>query len=506
MPASSKGPRSARGPFGVPPAGPRLVGAGLLAVLAAGLVSLLTLPSGSTGAGSEPQPERALPALPTAPGEAPEALPEPDFALERAAVRTAVLEDELAEQVAFCFTGRVRAAGPAQRLTLLGPDVDTEVAAVAVDLLQQDSRCLLARFAAGTPVSRYTLAVAADGAARDVDRATVASTAPLPGTPPDTAVVAGGTSAPDLVSVNVQGSLDRLVLVYDEPLDETLPRRPKRFSYYTLSGQLHVADEVVSVEDDTVVVGFTSPDDDVEDARRVAAARAAVQGRDGRPSTPAAKDLQQQRGTVAPDLVQVQQVPGTDVLWDFTFDEPVNRAVPGRFALFAQDASASAGTVATRPSPRVVRVLLPGVDDAASEQVLAVAGPAAVRDIGTGSAPSTLGVVRVGSYDAEPGRTTGPDLLAAQLDVRSGVLRLRFDEPLQDDVLPAPGTVRLVLPGGRRVAAIAAAEVLGDEAVFLVPPTAAEVAGRLLVDRGAVRGRDGERSAPGSVVPTLSAH
>jgi hypothetical protein len=150
-----------------------------------------------------------------------------EFALVRATVRQAVLEDDVAEQVIFCFSRDARHAGPAKRLALLGPDVDTSVEAIAVDLVADDHRCLLARFAAGTPVNRYSVAVILDGAARDVRTASVMSTTPL-STSPQMAVVAGGTSAPDLVSVKLQPTLDPMTLTFDEQLDGSVPRARRR--------------------------------------------------------------------------------------------------------------------------------------------------------------------------------------------------------------------------------------------------------------------------------------
>jgi len=478
---------------------PWLVAAAAVCVLVAALVALVSrsdVPGGEIWRAT-PRPV-VSPSPPRDQGS--NVAVEPDFALATAVVRPAVLEDDVAEKVVFCFTGRVRQAGPPALLKLLGPDVDTAVEAVAVDLLATDDRCVLARFEPGTPVAGYSVAVALDGAARDVDAASIASTAPLAETPLSTAVVDGGTSAPDLVSVVLEPTLNRVIFVYDEPLSP--PLHVQGFSYYSLSGQLHVADDFVSLEDDTVVVAFTSPDDDVEDAARVVARRGAVRGRDKEAATPGVEVLRPAEGTKTPNLVQVERVGGTDTLWEFTFDEAVRDAVSSRFVLYGQDATPSFGTAVTRPRPDVVRVVIPGVDDAASEQVLAVAVPSAVRDVGIGQAGSTMGVIAIGRYDAAPGRTTGPDLLCARLDAPGGVLRLKFDEQLERRVLPSPTAVRVVLPGGQRVDATALVEVTGRQAIFLVPSEAAEVAGRVVIEAGALRGRDGEASAPGSVVPS----
>jgi hypothetical protein len=474
------------------------VGAVLAVVLAGGLVAAVALP------GSTPEDDQGAGSILTFPG-APDDVPElpvnPALALASAALRSVQLEDDLGEQVRFCFTGTVREAGPARRLALLGPDVDVSVTAVAVNLLVADDRCLLARFAPGTPVNRYTLAVALDGAAHDTNAASVASTAPLTGTPPETAVVEGGTSGPDLVAVSVDRTLDHVELVFDEPLDERAPRVPATFVYWTLRGDLHEADGVLSVERNTVVVVFSSDDDDVENIVRLGALRGAVRGRDGELSTPAAKDLVAPGGTVAPDLARAERVAGSDALWDFTFDEPVTDAVPELFTLYSSDGAQVTGADLTRPTPHTVRVVLPAADDAADEQVLAVAAPAAVRGLDASRAASTLGVVRIGSYDAAPGRTTGPDLLVARLEARAGTLRLEFDERLEDDQTVDASAVLLVLPDGGRVPARRAVEVAGRSAFLLVDATAAEVAARVVVGIGAIRGRDDEASAPASVVP-----
>lgn len=484
-----------RGLIGVP----AVIAGALAALVTAAVVVALVLDD----SGRRPTRDQQFPAFSTeldAPD--PSASPvDPELHLVEASVGRVERDDTLAEQVLFCFSRTVRSAAAPERLALLGPDVDAVVRAVAVDLAVSERRCVLARFPAGTPVGRFTVAVAGNGAAGGTDVVSVASTAPLTGRPPTTAVEDGGTAGPDLIAVRTQPTLRRLRFLYDEALDEAAPRRADAFRYYTASGSVHPASEVLSVEGDTVVVAFTEPGEDVREAVRFAAVQAAVRDRAGTRSPPAAKDVVPGQGTAAPDLVDVRRVPRSDVLWDFVFDEAVQAPVPSGFSLLAADASTSPGTATARPATDTVRVLLPGVDDVADDQVLAAAAEGAVRGLGSGGARSTLGVARLGSFVAEPGRTTGPDLLEARLDARTGTLQLLFDEPLDDDAPVNPSAVQLVLPDGRILAARTFVQVTGARAVLWVDSTVAEAAARVVVARGAVRGRAGEPSAPGSRPP-----
>lgn len=421
---------------------------------------------------------------------------DPDLALARVAVRPSNLDDTLAERVEFCFSRPVRDAGPPERLLLLGPDVDVAVAALEVEVLVSDPTCLLAGFAPGTPVGRYSVAVAEQGAAADLDVVSVASTVPAPGTPAAVAVDNGGTTTPDLLAVRLDRTLERIAFTYDEPLAEAaLAAPPAAFLYWTRAGRMRSADAVLAVDDSTVVVSFTSGVDDVADAVLVGALPGAVTGRDGQASTPGVKALQAD-GTTTPELSEVAAAPESDVLFDFRFDEPVASAVPFRFALYRNDGTPLRGTAVARPDPATVRVLVPAALSA--RPVLAAAEPAAVRNLGPGAAPSPLGVVPLAPYGAVAGLTTGPDLVRARLDATGSTLRLEFDQPLEDDALVDVRAVTLVLPSGRQVPAQAFAQARGRELVLLVDPAVAAAARRVVVDRAAVRGENGEQSAPGS--------
>jgi hypothetical protein len=197
--------------------------AGVLLVAGASLPHV-TAPAGTTGGAP-------VPARPPAADDGDRSGVDPQLSLTSARIGTSSLDDELREQVEFCFTRRVRQPGDPHRLSLLGPDVDTRVTADTVELLLSDGRCLLARFREGSPVANYTMAAADAAAASDGTRSSVASVAALSGARSDEATEAGATSGPDLVSVAVQQTLDRLLLTFDEPLDEQAPVSPADFVY-----------------------------------------------------------------------------------------------------------------------------------------------------------------------------------------------------------------------------------------------------------------------------------
>lgn len=416
------------------------------------------------------------------------------FALAGVSARAGDLRDGLAERVTFCFSRPVRAVGPSDRLVLLGPDVDTEVAAVEVDLLVSDARCVLAGFRPGTPVTRYTVALAERGAVFDLDGASVTSTVPMAGAPPRVAVNSGGTSSPDLVAVRLDRTLGRIAFVYDEPLDENALLDPRSFFYARRSGSVRTSDAVVGIAANTVVVRFVDPD--LEDAVRAGVLHGGVRGRDGEAS-PAGVKVLRQGETTAPELLAVVRAPGSEVLFDFTFDRPVDTAVASRFVLYRDDATRLPGTAVVRPDPSTVRVLIRAAEGA--RPVLAAAAPSAVAALGSGhSSGSALGIVRLDAYGATAGRTTGPDLLTARVDPDGATLRLLFDQPLDRASAVDMAQVYLVLPGGRVVGSDTLVQVRGRELLLLVEPGAAGAAQRVVVRRGAVVGRNGEASASGS--------
>lgn len=466
--------------------------AALATVLGAGLVAAAVVPGPvQTGGPGRTAPVRQPDLTPSA-GAATGAAVDPGFTLVEVSGRASDLEDGLAERVAFCFSRPVRTAGQPAGLVLLGPDVDTEVAATEVDLLVSDDHCVLGGFPPGTPVARYTVALAEQRAVADLDSASVLSTVPVAGAPPQVAVVDGGTSSPDLVAVRVDPTLDRIAFVYDEPLLQPSAATPGDFGYALPSGAMRSGDEVLDIAGNTVVVSFARTG--IDSAVRASAVAGAVRGRDGRASPPGVKALRTDR-TAAPELRSVEPAPDSDVLFDFTFDAAVEQAQPQRFALYRADATPLRGTAVVRPDPKTVRVLIPDARDV--RPVLAAADAAAVVDLG-GARANPLGIARLGPYGSEPGRTTGPDLLRARLDADRATLRLLFDQVLDREGEVDPAGIWLVLPSGRQVSAETFVQVRGRELLVLVSPTAAAAAGRVVVRRGAVLGANDERSAPGS--------
>jgi hypothetical protein len=216
------------------------------------------------------------------------------------------------------------------------------------------------------------------------------------------------------------------------------------------------------------------------------------------PSPPAVIALTEAGHTAAPDMVGVERVPGTDTLWDFRFDRAVTSARADGFVLYRRDGHPEQASTVVRPSPDVVRALVPDTDDAAEQHVLAAALPGAALGLDSTSTPSTLGTSAVGDFMRAPGRTTGPDLLAASLDVQGRLLTLTFDEPVDDDVPIDPSQFQFVLADGRRAALQHHVETRGGDVLFLAR-SGSEVPARIVVSRHAVRGMAGASSPPGSV-------
>src|SRR5581483_3464140 len=128
-------------------------------------------------------------------------------------------------------------------------------------LVQGDPSSVLVGFAPGTDLAGYTLASVDIGALNDE-----AGEANLPGTVPlDGSTAAGAqnlTAGPDLVSMRVINSLDRVVYTYDEQIDEHNGLDASKYGFYTADGMSVPAKSLVTAVDNSVTVAFDRQTED----------------------------------------------------------------------------------------------------------------------------------------------------------------------------------------------------------------------------------------------------
>ena len=325
--------------------------------------------------------------------------------------------------VRFCFDEPV-AEPVAGRFLVQHPDsARTER---AVEVTMAEPRCVVARFAGGRDISRFSLGVSLEGAVAGPaprSRPAVQAGVPLtrgPGGP-------GVAATPILVGVDPVSPAEPLHLRFrfDQPVVGPVARR---FGYTTAGGADATGLAVARVDGPVVVVAFASAVPAAPGPVRAFALAGAARGAGGE-----AVALQAVGAPVAgrPDLVSVSRpaLAAPDGDWAFSFDEAVAAPDPAGFQLVAEDATAVAATRAvvdaTRPRVVLARFGSAGLGGPSGAAAGAAVSPGAVTS-------GTAGSAVLEARTAEPGRTDGPDLVAADFRREAGAVTFRFDEAVHD--------------------------------------------------------------------------
>jgi hypothetical protein len=389
-----------------------------------------------------------------------------DFVLDSAQIREFNLDDDEEEFVEFTFSGSVQTIEDEGGFFVAGFDPEVRVDATTVEIVEDDDNVVLVGFESGTDLSQFSVArVDASVVMNVADEVNLPDTEALDGADPSF------TSAPVLEDVeDIDETLNRATLVFNEDLDEDTAGDASAFVYYTESGIEHEASEVISIEDDRVIVEWDDADE-VEDGVRFGVDEDAVQDRQGIGNLVGAIG----DTTAAPDLTDASQE--SEGLWRFEFDESVTPEEPSQFFLFAQNGEKFEGTDFTVEDDDTVLVAFPQVEDFADQVTYAAVGRDAVRSITADSVENTVGATEIDAdIDVEAGATAGPDLIDAEIDEDAGLVEFTFDQRIDDDEDVDADRFFIVTEAGELAEGRAVSSVDDDHVIVLFDETLLEAA------------------------------
>jgi hypothetical protein len=419
-----------------------------------------------------------------------------DLMLGSVRAREVNLDDDREEFVEFCFTSPINEITSQGGFALAGLKPSNRVEGTEARLVENNDRCVLTSFPADTDVRSYTIGLVDNSVVEDRsgevnihDSVTLSGGQDTRGT--------GGTSAPELVSVSIDETLDQVSYVFDESELSEDGVQARSFGYYTNDGTLVNASSVESVDDDTVIVGFGEGGaDQVDEAARFVVAEGAVKDGQGNSSTLGASARSE---TAVPDLVSVKRAAGNGSQYDFRFDEAVQREDVAKFILYTSDGQRVTASSVTRPSPEIVRATFSDASDFTDKIARAAVAADAVASLNSGAPGNTIGAASLSGGAEGGGPTSGPDLLGVTVDADTGEATFTFDATLEEDGVQ-PGSFFLVSDSGtvtaaRDVVSVGTGDgVTGRSVVVLFDEADAQAAELGSVGVDAVSDQSGERN------------
>lgn len=401
--------------------------------------------------------------------------------LESARIEKVDLDDDDLEFVRYEFAQAIQAINDQDGFKLRGLDSNEEVTADEA-LRDEDSlNAVIAGFPRDTDLASFTLAVVDAEAVENVSGE---------GNPPDAIALGGSTvsiqegrtDGPDLLDVNIHPSLERAELVFDENLNEDMTPSASDIGYYTLDGQIHTADRVVSIEDEILTAVFDESDgDQVEEAVAWFVLEDALEDHHGNGNV-----LSSVGGrTTAPDLVSVNEALG-ETQYDFVFDTDITNADPGMFMVFTADGQRWQAESVSRPDSDTVRAAFPDIFEFRDEILLGAVESGAVQADTGFETPNTVGSEPISSSRLGDGATTGPDLERVSIDEATGQIVFTFDELVEDQETWNPDDFFVITSSGALLAGENFVEVDGHDVIVTFDPTAVQAALGVVVDDGAV--------------------
>jgi hypothetical protein len=408
---------------------------------------------------------------------------------ESARIELLDLDSAEEEYIQMRFTRRIQNLDEADAsgFFIQGFDPDDRVEATSVELVEVNSDEVLIGFEDGTDLLSYAVVGVDAGIVEDDE-----GDGNIPGSVEisnSRAQVSGRTEAPELESVELDRSLDRVVYEFDESLDEDQSANASAFGMYRSDGRSETGTEILSVEDRRVVVGF---DSQVEDGTRFFVAADGVQDRQGSGNVPSSLGAD----TSVPDLTSARRENNTQ--WLFTFDETVSDPQASSFVLYSTSGDVyPAENAEIRREGRTVQATFPEVRDFPDDIAVAVVEEGAVTDLGADDS-NTLGSEELTTSSANV--TVGPDLGRVTLKPEAGEVIVRFDEEIDEDASANATAFHIITDSGEVVDGETILVVDEDEKLVQVefPESAVEAAGALVVDEDAVMDLEGN----GNVVRT----
>lgn len=416
-----------------------------------------------------------------------------ELMLDSVQVQEVNLDDQREEFVEYCFRSSIQEV-TGQQFVLAGLKPSNRVQSSETRLVENDDRCVLASFPAGTDVNSYTIGIVGNSVVEDRSgEVNIMDSVPLAGGG-DT-LGAGNTTAPELLRVSVDETLDQVRYVFDEDQLEEQGAQASKFGYYTQNGDTVVAKSVEAVENSFVIVSFGEQGaDQVDEAARFFVQPDAVRDRNGNGNTLGAAG----GATAVPDLVSVKRTGSGGAQYDFRFDEAVQREEVSKFFLYTTDAQRLNASSLTRPSPEIVRATFSKASDFQDKIARAAVADDAVVAVNASTPGNTIGAASL-PRGAGAGATSGPDLVDVTLNTDTGEATFVFDATLESDSVQANNFFLITDSGSvsaaRDIVTVGTGDgVTGNSVVLLFDEPSAQAAVFASVNGQAVSDQSGEQN------------
>lgn len=398
-------------------------------------------------------------------------------------------EDEFIE---FVFGNKVLDIIEPSAFKLIGVSSSEVISAIEVNRNEKAPNALIVSFPSGIDPTDYPLAAVAPGAVASIKGEV---------NPGDSQVLLGAkvkdslaTAVPKLVDIQVEPSLERIIYVFDQKLEET-PGKPFDFGYYSLEGTLHKAEAITSVNDNKVIAKFNERGgDQVEEAVRGVVLAGGVRDKSGLPNP-----IGSLGGlTTSPDLVEVYNGPAR-TQFDFKFDKDITNPQPEAFDVYTRLGKAYPAVDARLVGSNVVRVTVPAVREFDDEVVFGTTKPGAVTGDKGFDTPSTIGgivLTKGKKLKDDIGVVAGPELINVQSDAKGSMVKFIFDEKVDDDQIADPNDFSLITQSGTVVTGASFVDADDNWVVITFEPAAIKAANSAMVVAGAVVDFEGNPNPP----------
>lgn len=402
------------------------------------------------------------------------------------------INDQKREYVRYCFGGAVRHLHGPKGFFLTGYDTSARVQAQRAVVAENSVKCVLAGFPAGTNLKAYTVAGVRGGMVTNAENE---------GNLPDTVSLndlktarRGQTSAPELVKVHPEKTLEQAAFYFDQPVEAYKGKNghqisPKGFGFYTPSGTRITGQKLIAVEGHRVTIGFGQAPR-MDNAARWFVQAGAVNDLQGEPNVIGAD----QGRTDVPDLVGATKV--SQAQWAFRFDEPVKSPNPQQFLLYTDGGQKfTASAASTANDAHTIRATFGKVANFANQVTVAAVGAGAVKADDVGADNNTVGSANLSTKHLGTGPTNGPDLQGVAVDPKAGEVTYAFDEALNPKLGSGNGSGAsnfwLITKSGqvkkpRQVVSTQGGKITGTKVVVLFQESDLQAAQAFTVNRGAV--------------------
>lgn len=398
------------------------------------------------------------------------------------------LIDGLAEQARFCFDGGLErlSAAPAANFAIQTYDARRAMNPAALSKATDDPNCLIASFPSGVDIAQGNVGQVTPGAVSDVSNRTN-DYASEPVTGSVSTPRAGATTGPDLVSVTVDvtnAANKVIVYTFDESVNPTpsAPYSAGSFGYYNAEGNA-VAGSAVTVSGSKAIVGFGAAAGP-ESASRYFVNPGAVEDR---PQTAVVAPATTLTTPSSPGYLSTAASPRPTIAgvvsmgpqaFKVTFTQAVS-FVPGDavgFIAVSDDgtAPAAASSLGTGGDPTSIVATFPASVSADPASIVRVlVGPGTVTAVSDGVTTNPGDQASTSTPLDAPGFTNGPDLLAIGVDKTLNRVVYKYDENVNRDVPPDPGSLRAIAADGSVIASTGGVVVADNFVVANYPSTIA---------------------------------